>query len=565
MRRWLPLLLFLLVLVPHTAFADSALDNMLPSHSPANDPDNELYEQFDLESYRFDGYYEGVTSPIQETINFFIGWGMVIIALGVKMGIYLYQLAFKIPGFNTLARAVSDLVEYLGGNFFEAVMQIAFNIMGVYVLVELIRRRYADSMKEVGKSILLLSITSLLFTNMYSVLKGVNDFSSKSSDVIVSGVNSVKGQKQEKDQFSAEPGTEALVETSNHIWTNFVIIPWQLGEFGKTMKPGSEISPKSKDPNARMTYKMLSAKNEKQREDITKALVKGKDSNDFVDVLKDVANWAGFKIKQEGPQYPSMTGWGGLMARGTIAFFAFISVVIFTPLLLTLSLFTAGYGIGFLLLGSLAAFIFLYALWPQGGIWSVINWFKQWIGAGLYKIVAVLLLSLYLLLSTKLYTLFSGWGWFGSVLIQIALLAVILLHHKKVFKLFKRPVTQAQNVIQSFRQMTPKQIQHRMEKWGRKAEGYVDQGVDTAIRKGRGAYHGGKAYIQKFLSGSSKPNRPLRYVEPFRNPEYDAYQTTYGGQIDFNLPSTARRTLVILALFPSAALPSRITVVNPPS
>lgn len=40
MRKGWLLLLFLLVFLPQPAFAESALDNMLPDHSPANDPED---------------------------------------------------------------------------------------------------------------------------------------------------------------------------------------------------------------------------------------------------------------------------------------------------------------------------------------------------------------------------------------------------------------------------------------------------------------------------------------------------------------------------------------------
>ncbi|MFD1435210.1 hypothetical protein ACFQ5F_09895 [Kroppenstedtia eburnea] len=548
MRKGWLLLLFLLVLTPEPVFADSALDNMLPSHSPANDPENELYEQFDIEAYHFDGYYPGGVGLIQETLNFMFGWGMVMVALTVKMGIYLYQLGYKIPGFKTLARAVSDLVEQLGGTFFDALLHAGFTIMGVYILFELIRRRYADSMKEVGKSLLLLSLASLLFNNMYTVFTQVDDFSSKAGDEIVLGMNSVnKKEGEEGEEVSTEPGKEAMVETSNQIWRNFVIIPWQLGEFGETMKdPNAKISPKSKDPIAQQTYKMLNEKDPKKRNDYTEALVKV-DENAIVSFLKDIPlvggkveelekhfkNVFGTKKKKDASVYSSMTGWGGLMSRGTITFFAFIGVVIFIPLLLVLSLFVAGYSIGFLLLGGLAAFIFLYALWPKGGIWSIVNWFQQWLGAGLYKIVAVFLLSLYLLLSTKLYTIFRGWGWFGSVVIQIALLILIIVKHKKVFQILKRPMTQARNFTQNLNRQTPKEIQNRAERWAREkakaAEELAMKGAGVGIRSGKAMYQGGKAYLQSYLMGSSgSKQRPPRYAEPTRNKNTNWQETPDG-------------------------------------
>ena len=536
MRKGWLLLLFLLVFLPQPAFAESALDNMLPDHSPANDPENELYEQFDIEAYHFDGYYPGGVGLIQETLNFMFGWGMVMVALMVKMGIYLYQLGYKIPGFNTLAGAVSDLVEQLGDTFFDALLHAGFTIMGVYILFELVRRRYADSMKEVGKSLLLLSLASLLFNNMYTVFTQVDDFSSKAGDEIVLGMNSVNKKEDEEEEVSTEPGKEAMVETSNQIWRNFVIIPWQLGEFGKTMKdPNAKIGPKSKDPIARQTYKMLNEKKPKNRSDYTEVLVKG-DENAIVDFLKDVPlvggkveqlekqfkNVFGTKKKKKSPVYSSMTGWGGLMSRGTLTFFAFIGALIFIPLLLVLSLFVAGYSIGFLLLGGLAAFVFLYALWPKGGIWSIVNWFQQWLGAGLYKIVAVFLLSLYLLISTQLYSIFRGWGWFGSIVIQIALLVILIWKHKKVFQILKRPVTQARNFTQNLNRQTPKEIQNRAEMWARDkakaTEELAMKGAGVGIRSGKAMYQGGKAYLQSYLAGSSgSKQRPPRYAEPTRN------------------------------------------------
>jgi hypothetical protein len=47
-------------------------------------------------------------------------------------------------------------------------------------------------------------------------------------------------------------------------------------------------------------------KNETKRDNLTKALVKGNDDGAFVETLKAIGRWAGFNIKQEGPQYPSM-------------------------------------------------------------------------------------------------------------------------------------------------------------------------------------------------------------------------------------------------------------------
>ncbi len=108
----LALLLFLLCSPPALAAEDSAVENMFPSRSPV-DGENELYEQFNLDSYYFDGNY-GFTEVFREAWNSLWGMAFVVEMAFLKMVIYISQLVMVLKIFDPLASLVSDQVKNWG-------------------------------------------------------------------------------------------------------------------------------------------------------------------------------------------------------------------------------------------------------------------------------------------------------------------------------------------------------------------------------------------------------------------------------------------------------------------
>ena len=69
------------------AAEDSAVENMFPSRSPV-DGENELYEQFNLDSYYFDDNY-GFTEVFREAWNSLWGMAFVVEMAFLKLVIYI--------------------------------------------------------------------------------------------------------------------------------------------------------------------------------------------------------------------------------------------------------------------------------------------------------------------------------------------------------------------------------------------------------------------------------------------------------------------------------------------
>lgn len=477
-RRILILLFLVACLVlPGTANAADTLENMLPKHSPINEDGsvtNELYEKFNVDNYVFDGDY-GLTDIFDESGNEVISSFYVAGMFGLKIALYLFQWSIEAPFFDQLAAWVADAVNWMGGHIFWTILDTLSIFISLWILVEVFRRQYADSAKSLLTSLVFLALSMVLFNNMGEALHNINDFSNAASAQILAIVD------QGKD--SDDVNKEAVVKASNKIWENYAIIPWQFGEFGKSMKPGSEISETSKDPIAKDTYLILS-------------------SND-TDRSNYVKQWA----EGDKPRYPTLTSDGDLSGRTVVTITTLLTNLIFVIFLVTLSLFGLFYKLAFLILAFMSPLVCLFAAWPRQGVWTVINWGRNWIGAGLYGVVVAFLLAFYLGISTKLYELVPKMGWFfGGVIPQMVLVMMLVMFRKKLIQFFQMPVRQTRNMFNQVRRQIGRGEPFRSQsrEFGKQINSVFDQAESKFFGR-EPAVAGAAASGGSSGSGFSKP------------------------------------------------------------
>ncbi|TMZ62573.1 hypothetical protein EMG21_29720, partial [Klebsiella pneumoniae] len=123
------------------AAEDSAVENMFPSRSPV-DGENELYEQFNLDSYYFDDNY-GFTEVFRKAWNSLWGMAFVVEMAFLKLVIYISQLIMVLKIFDPLASLVSDQVQKLGSSVFGTILDGLLIIMSTWIFIQLFRRRIA--------------------------------------------------------------------------------------------------------------------------------------------------------------------------------------------------------------------------------------------------------------------------------------------------------------------------------------------------------------------------------------------------------------------------------------
>ncbi|SDY82825.1 hypothetical protein [Thermoactinomyces sp. DSM 45892] len=468
-------LLVVCLFIPSQASAGT-IENMLPKKSPINGDNSiteEIYEIYDVDNYNFDDLY-GLSQFFNESLNAMMGFVFVAGSFGFKLGLYIFQWSMHFPLFNDLARWTSNAVGWAGGDLFRSFLKIVSILVSVWVLVELFRRRYADSAKALGISILFLGLSMTLFNNMYTVLTNVNDASNAVSSAILS-ISQPSG-----DRDKGEVNKEVVAKVSNQIWENYILIPWQFGEFGQSMKPGTKIEKDSKDSIAQDTHALLTA-NADQREKLVKGWEK---------------------------KYPSLTSDSGLGGRFVINITLFVTNTIFLLFLTTLALYQLFYKLAFLILAFLAPIVCLFAAWPRKGVWTVINWSLTWLGAGFYGVVVSFLLAFYLGISTQLYKLVPDLGWFmGGVLPQLVLVLMLVVFRKNLIQVFRSPLSQTQRAVGQMNdyfnkgeplQSSSKRFSKIMDRVHDKAEGAMGlSSTSNANAKTRGSLN--KPYLQKML------------------------------------------------------------------
>ncbi|MFD1443029.1 hypothetical protein [Thermoactinomyces vulgaris] len=476
-----------ILLVPNVAMA-GPVENMLPDQSPVNDDGaitDELYETFDVDAYKFDGSF-GIMEIFDKSVNSILGGLYVTKTFGMKIALYIFQWSFYFPLFDDLATWIGEAVEWMGGDLFRSFLSIVSVFISTWMLIELFRRRYADSFKSLGISVLFLGLSMVLFNNMGDVLKFVNDFSDEASAEIMA-------LQQSEDNKKA-----VMVKLGNKIWENYVIIPWQFGEFGSSMKPGSPITKDSKDPIARDTYLILSADSD-QRENLVKT-------------------WADEK-------YPTMTD-RGITGRGVVVIVGSVTDFLFAVFLITFSLFYLFYRLAFLVLAFMAPVVCLFAAWPRAGIWTVINWLKNWLGAGLYGVVVTLLLMFYLGISSQLYLLVPKMGWFfGGVVPQLVLIVMLVIFRKQIIQVFTTPVKQTRNFYRTSKSLIDKNepLATQKKMFGQQ----INQAFDNAEKMIKNRLRGQKeadsvsASTQSTHRGFSKP-----YLQGISNQSYSNNQSS---------------------------------------
>ncbi|MBH8608737.1 hypothetical protein [Thermoactinomyces sp. CICC 10521] len=489
------LLLIFLLVVPGSAHAAGAIENMLPDHSPINENGSitdELYEKFDVDNYTFDGNYD-VTSIFNKTQNFVLSNIYVAEIFLLKVGIYIFQWASQAPFFDYLASWTSGAVKWMGGNIFITVLKSISILVSLWILVEIFRKRYADSAKSLLTSLVFLALSMVLFNNMNSALHFVNNFSNHISAQILAIVEPSK---------QGDVNKEVVVKSSNKIWENYAIIPWQFGEFGKSMKPGSNISADSKDKIAKDTYLILSA-NDNTR-------------SDYVDKWTD-----------DPPRYPSMNSDSGLTGRSVVVIVTLVTDTIFVIFLITLSLFQLFYKLAFLILAFIAPLVCLFAAWPRSGVWTVINWGYNWVGAGLYGIVVSFLIAFYLGISTKLYELVPKMGWFfGGIVPQLVLVIMLVMFRKQLIQFFRAPVRQTKRVYGQMNRYFAKG--EPLVSQSRQFAGTINRAFDSVEKKlrsrpaaansGSGQSSGfSKPYLQSSFTDQNKKEKSAYKSQPFQN------------------------------------------------
>lgn len=480
----LALLLFSLLCVPAVSAADdSAVENMFPNRSPV-DGENELYEQFSLDSYYFDDNY-GFTEVFREAWNGLWGMAFVVEVAFLKLVIYISQLIMVLKIFDPLASLVSDQVQKLGGSFFSTVLDGLLIIMSTWIFIQLFRRRIAQTAKEVAWAILVLAIGTSFFANLYTYMTNVHGFTQTvSGQILLQAMETANGREIATD----EPEKAGQIQAGNKIWENYAIIPWQLATFGKAMKPGSEISPNSPDQIARDSYLLLSA-TEEERENLVESWTEG-----------------------DNPRYPSMTSWSGLIGRTAVTFLNGIAILIFGFFYLILSLFVFVTKILFLITSAMAPFVFLFGVLPGAGVFAVFNWIKEWLKTGLYGIVAAFLVSMYMLLSTKMWSFVDEYGWLlGGLVPQLLLVGVLAWKpvRDRVIQFFKAPFGAPGHVI---RNIPAQPFQVVQEKTGESVQRLVERTFDRKRRRpeGSGVKSSGGAqrgYLQRVFGGAAAQSK----------------------------------------------------------
>ncbi|MGI6127330.1 MAG: hypothetical protein ACOYEF_10200 [Planifilum sp.] len=462
------------------AAEDSAVENMFPSRSPV-DGENELYEQFNLDSYYFDDNY-GFTEVFREAWNSLWGMAFVVEMAFLKLVIYISQLIMVLKIFDPLASLVSDQVQKLGSSVFGTILDGLLIIMSTWIFIQLFRRRIAQTAKEVAWAILVLAIGTSFFANLYTYMTNVHGFTQAvSGQLLLQAMETANGRAIATD----EPEKAGQIQAGNKIWENYAIIPWQLATFGKAMKPGSEISPDSPDPIARDTYLLLSA-TEKERENLVKSWTEG-----------------------DNPRYPSMTSWSGLIGRTAVTFLNGVAILIFGFFYLILSLFVFVTKMLFLITSAMAPFVFLFGVLPGAGVFAVFNWIKEWLKTGLYGIVAAFLVSMYMLLSTKMWSFVDDYGWLlGGLVPQLLLVGVLAWKpvRDRVIQFFKAPFGAPGHVI---RNIPAQPFQVVQEKTGESVQRVVERTFErkrrraaenSGVKKSGGVQRG---YLQRVFGGAA--------------------------------------------------------------
>ena len=163
-----------------------------------------------------------------------------------------------------------------------------------------------------------------------------------------------------------------------------------------------------------------------------------------------------------------------------------LAILIFGFFYLVLSLFVFVTKMLFLITSAMAPFVFLFGVLPGVGVFAVFNWIKEWLKTGLYGIVAAFLVSMYMLLSTKMWSFVDEYGWLlGGLVPQLLLVGVLAWKpvRDRVIQFFKAPFGAPGHVIRNIPAQPFKVVQ---EKTGESVQRVVDRTFEWKKAAGSG-------------------------------------------------------------------------------
>jgi hypothetical protein len=332
--------------------------------------------------------------------------------------IMIVENAFSLDLVDQFSDAVEQAVQQLAGfkksgfdhtgligNFITFMIIIA----GAYLAYRgMIQKKTTDALNGMVASLIIFVLGLAFFANAGSVMRYLNQISSGLSEEVMN-VGIVLQQKLGKDHEPSYPSEIASLVVADKLYRMFVYEPYLMLQYGKT----------SNDP-------------ELTTERIRKILDYKVGSTKRNQAVIDE------KIGSGGKEPNAMVSINGTFERLTLLMLLGVSHLLLGILFLLIAGAMLVYQLMFVLSALFSPFAFLLALNPA---WSniAVNWFKNFVGYQIIKLIIGLCFSMLLTLSQFLYQMNppEKFGYVWTITIQLILVAGVVWKRHELFSMLQ--------------------------------------------------------------------------------------------------------------------------------
>lgn len=406
-------------------FADGGNIQIVPP--PATESGEFLSEKIPMENYLFDTIKFKMTEFIGSIIVALANVLFFLNLLLSRLTNYLLVQGFTLEIFTYIEAMFDSIIFAVRDSLYAPLVGIILPIVGLSMVFYLVVNKSGTAIQIFLSTVAVLFIAGAAMTSPTASIKAVNELSSSVSQSILSSTASVvEGKKV--------AGKAAVVNLSNIYWKTAVVSPWEIIEFGSIQTGDYSETLLNETPGS----------------DARKNLVKRHETN--------------ILFKAEGQ-----------VLRLAMMIFILIINICMSILIIILS--------GFMFIAQFAAIIasvvavcgFVMALLPNMGLRVAINGIYNVFEFILTRLAVTLLFVIYFVISTSLYKGAGEAGWFGVMLLQLALLVTIVFERRKIFG-FMYAVKNGQGAAISNMNKQPKNDMFPM---AMKAYAYTKMGQDV--------------------------------------------------------------------------------------
>lgn len=359
-----------------------------------------IYDKYKWSNYVFDieektGWLPSVSRSAENVtgsvFTFVISAIFLILVLLSKITTFILISAYKMNVFNIIPEGINAIVLAVKNGIYDGLYEVLVCVVGIYGMYKSYKGDKTSGFKVSLVSIVILGLSVVFFQNPSLFGQGLNRATEVICTKVLYEVSKPAGIDNGETVSSED---DAVVLMGNHFWNIAVMKPYELIQYGEIGRY---------DPDE---FLRRDAGSEERRE------------------------LAGGYAERN-----SSFSFGGIPARLGLVVVMLIVGLVYCICILIISGFLVYYQSAALFWICFAGVFFLMSLYPGNGLKILARWFFETFGFFLQKIVLTTALSIYFAIAAAIYAMTGRYGLLGVVILNISLLVVAILKHKRIYEL----------------------------------------------------------------------------------------------------------------------------------